>query len=89
MRRVPNNISKGVSNSTRSKLKLTTLTTPLKYVPLTAKVNTTWNNVLNKNKVRALKRLPRLKIRKLNYFLRILISALRLRVQINVKTSYK
>lgn len=52
MRRGSNNICKGVSNSTRSKLKQTPLITTIKNVPLTAKVNTTWNNVLNKNKVR-------------------------------------
>ncbi len=37
--------------STRSKLKQTAITTPIKNAPLTAKVNSTWNNVLNKNKV--------------------------------------
>lgn len=45
-----NNISKGVK-STRSKLKQTAISTPIKNAPLTAKVNSTWNNVLNKNKV--------------------------------------
>lgn len=44
------NIAKGVT-STRSKLKQTAISTPIKAAPLTAKVNTTWNNVLNKNKV--------------------------------------
>ncbi|XP_037037658.1 uncharacterized protein LOC119075326 isoform X2 [Bradysia coprophila] len=42
-------ISKGVK-STRSKLKQTAISTPIKNAPLTAKVNSTWNNVLNKNK---------------------------------------
>lgn len=47
-----NNFSKGVK-STRSKLKQTTISTSIKNAPQTAKVNSTWNNVLNKNKVNA------------------------------------
>lgn len=42
------NILKSV-NSTRSQQ--TTISTAIKNAPLTAKVNTTWNNVLKKNKV--------------------------------------
>lgn len=46
-----NNITKAVK-SAQSKREQKTIVTPIKKPPLTAKVNSTWNNVLNKNKVK-------------------------------------